>query len=114
MRSVTDSEPEPTADESAAPDAGDGDGEGEGETLEEKRARVMARLAELIRSDPPQLSGGPVSTGGFPTLPSSADEFDQEKAAELFAALGQFFEQRTRPGDTGQGGEGETELEGDV
>lgn len=66
----------------------------EAETPEQKRARVMARLAEIIRADPPDLSGsGPVSAGAFPALPTGADDFDQESAAELFAALGQFFEQ---------------------
>ena len=70
----------------------------EAETPEETRARVMARLAEIIRSDPPDLSGsGPVSAGAFPVLPSGADDFDQESAAELFAALGQFFEKRKPP-----------------
>jgi len=75
------------------------------ETAEEKRARIMARLAEIIRADPPDLSGaGPVAAGGFPELPSTADEFDQEKAAELFAALQGFFERRTsrRPEDASQ------------
>ena len=101
---MTEPEPEPPADatpsdETAAP------GPGDGETPEQKRARVMARLAEIIRSDPPQLSGGPVSAGGLPALPESADEFDQEKAAELFAALGQFFEKRTRPNDAGEDAE---------
>jgi hypothetical protein len=82
-------EPEPDGPEGPAPAA---------ETPEEKRARVMRRLAEMIRADPPDLSGcGPVSPGGFPGLPSSADEFDQEAAAELLAALQGFFEQR-RPG----------------
>ena len=71
------------------------------ETPEEKRARIMARLAEIIKADPPDLkSSGPVSAGGFPALPGSADEFDQEASAELFAALGQFFELRKkRPDD---------------
>lgn len=83
MRDVTDPEPEPS------------------ETPEEKRARVMARLAEMIRADPPDLSAsGPVSAGGFPALPASADDFDQESAAELFAALGQFFELRKKEGDS--------------
>jgi hypothetical protein len=101
---VTDPEPEPAADETAGSEPGDG------ETPEEKRARVMARLAEIIRSDPPQLSGGPVSAGGgFPTLPSGADEFDQEKAAELFAALGQFFEKRARPAEAGEAAERDPE-----
>ena len=64
------------------------------ETPEEKRARVMARLAEIIRADPPDLSGsGPVTAGAFPELPA-ADEFDQESAAELLAALQGFFERR--------------------
>jgi hypothetical protein len=68
------------------------------ESPEEKRARVMARLAEIIRADPPDLSvSGPVSAGAFPVLPTSADEFDQEKAAELFAALGQLFERHREP-----------------
>jgi hypothetical protein len=71
------------------------------ETPEEKRARVMERLAEIIRADPPDLSAsGPVSAGAFPALPDSADEFDQESAAELFAALGQFFELRKKQGGT--------------
>jgi hypothetical protein len=84
---MAESDPEPTADPA--------------ETPEQKRARVMARLAEIIRADPPDLSAsGPVSAGAFPTLPGSADEFDQESAAELFAALGQFFELRKkRPDD---------------
>jgi len=65
------------------------------ETPEEKRARIMRRLSEMIQSDPPDLSGaGPVSAGGFPMLPSDADEFDQESAAKLFAALGEFFQRR--------------------
>ena len=65
------------------------------ETPEEKRARVMRRLAEIIRADPPDLSASePVAAGGFPMLPTGADEFDQESAAELFAALQGFFEQR--------------------
>jgi len=85
-------EPSDPAPPSPAADAG------AAETPEEKRARVMRRLAEIIRADPPDLSGsGPVSAGGFPALPNSADEFDQEAAAELFAALQGFFEQR-RPG----------------
>jgi hypothetical protein len=75
----------------------------EGETPEQKRARVMARLAEIIRADPPDLSGsGPVSAGGFPVLPTGADDFDQESAAELFAALGQFFEKRKPSGRAGE------------
>lgn len=94
MPSVTEPEPEPPTDETAAET-----GPPDGETPEQKRARVMARLAEIIRSDPPQLSvSGPVTAGGFPALPSNAEEFDQEAAAELFAALSQFFEQRKRPG----------------
>ena len=65
------------------------------ETPEEKRARVMARLAEIIRADPPDLSGsGPVTAGAFPELPAGADELDQESAAELLAALQGFFERR--------------------
>lgn len=81
MPCVTEPEPEPAS-----------------ETPEEKRARVMQRLAEIIRADPPDLSAsGPVSAGAFPDLPSSADEFDQESAAELFAALEQFFELRKKP-----------------
>ena len=67
------------------------------ETPEQKRERIMRRLAEMIRADPPDLSGsGPVSAGGFPTLPTEADEFDQESAAELFAALGQFFDRQRK------------------
>jgi hypothetical protein len=87
---VTDPEPEGTS----------------AETPEEKRARIMARLAEMIRADPPDLSeSGPVTSGSFPTLPSTADEFDQEKAAELFAALGQFFEQHRGRNDAEAGTE---------
>ena len=61
----------------------------------------MKRLAEMLRAGPPDLSGsaGPVTAGGFPLLPTSADEFDQESAAALFAALGQFFDQRKEPGE---------------
>ena len=74
------------------------------ETPEEKRARVMRRLAEIIRADPPDLSGagsGPVTAGGFPSLPGDAEGFDQESAAELFAALSQFFEERRKQAGTG-------------
>jgi hypothetical protein len=94
---VTDSEPE--AAEPPPP--------AETETPEQKRARVMQRLAEIIRADPPDLSAsGPVSAGAFPALPGNADEFDQESAAQLFAALGQFFELRKKqPGAE----DGETE-----
>ena len=56
----------------------------------------MRRLAEILRADPPDLSAsaGPVTAGAFPLLPTNADEFDQESAAALFAALGRFFEQQ--------------------
>jgi hypothetical protein len=77
------------------------------ETPEQKRERVMRRLAEIIRADPPDLSGsgGPVSAGGFPTLPSDADEFDQESADALFAALGDFFKRhKERGGEAGAEG----------
>ena len=114
MRGVSDPEPEhPAGPADVAPAAERAEGApaaeraegatsagaGEAETAEEKRARVMRRLAEMIRADPPDLSGssGPASAGGFPALPGSADEFDQEAASELFAALQGFFEQR-RPG----------------
>ena len=92
MPSVSEPEPEqPAADPAEASPAA--------ETPEEKRSRVMRRLAEIIRADPPDLSGSssPASAGAFPALPGSADDFDQEAAAELFAALQGFFEQR-RPG----------------
>lgn len=60
----------------------------------------MRRLAEMLQSDPPDVasSGGPAAAGEFPMLPTSADEFDQEAAAALFAALGQFFEQHKNQG----------------
>ena len=90
---------------------------GGGETPEEKRERlpsgavredVMRRLAEMLRAGPPDLSGsaGPVAAGGFPLLPSSADEFDQESAAALFAALGEFFgnQHKERGDEAGAGG----------
>ena len=90
MPSVSESEPEPPLEPAAEPSPA-----AEPETPEQKRARVMARLAEIIRADPPDLSAsGPVSAGAFPMLPSGADDFDQEAANELFAALGQFFEKR--------------------
>jgi hypothetical protein len=92
---VTDHKPEGTGEAPRKPESP--------ESPEEKRARVMARLAEIIRADPPDLSGsgfGPVSAGAFPVLPTSADEFDQEKAAELFAAMGQFFERHREPPDS--------------
>ena len=81
------------------------------ETPEEKRARVMRRLAEIIRSDPPDLSGGgagsgPVTAGGFPIMPADAEGFDQEAATELFAALSQFFEQHRDERQTEAGAEG--------
>lgn len=84
---VTESEPGPPGE--------DPPGDAAAETPEEKRERVMRRLAEILRADPPDLSGsgGPVTAGGFPLLPTSADEFDQESAAALFAALGDFFNQ---------------------
>lgn len=86
---MTEPEPEIPAETTGAP-----------ETPEEKRVRIMARLAEMIRADPPDLSAsGPVTSGSFPMLPTSADEFDQEKAAELFAALGQFFERSRKKGE---------------
>ena len=87
MRLVTESEPDPPE-----------------ESPEEKRERVMKRLAEILRAGPPDLSGsaGPISAGGLPVLPTSADEFDQESAAALFAALGQFFDQqKERAGEEG-------------
>ncbi|HZI38305.1 MAG TPA: hypothetical protein VFF24_08370 [Acidimicrobiia bacterium] len=86
---MTESEPGPQ--EEAPPE----------ETPEEKRERVMKRLAEMLRAGPPDLSGsaGPISAGGFPLLPTSADEFDQESAAALFAVLGQFFDQQKERGD---------------
>ena len=81
------------------------------ETPEEKRERVMKRLAEILRAGPPDLSGsaGPVAAGGFPILPTSADGFDQESAAALFAALGQFFDQQKERGE--EEGPGELERE---
>ena len=84
----------------------------EAETPEQKRARVMARLAEMIRADPPDFSGsGPVSVGAFPELPTGADDFDQESAAELFAALGQFFDMRKPSGRAGEPDPGPHEPE---
>ena len=81
------------------------------ETPEEKRERVMRRLAEMIRADPPDLSGssGPAAAGAFPFLPSSADAFDQESAAALFAALGEFFNQDKDRGEEEGAGEPERE-----
>jgi hypothetical protein len=76
------------------------------ETPEEKRERVLKRLAEMLRAGPPDLSGssGPVTSGGFPMLPTGADEFDQEAASALFAALGDFFNQhKDRAGEAGSG-----------
>jgi hypothetical protein len=64
----------------------------------------MRRLSEILRADPPDLSGpgDPVAAGGFPMLPTGADEFDQESAAALFAALGDFFVQhKDRGGEAG-------------
>ena len=81
------------------------------ETPEEKRERVMKRLAEILRAGPPDLSGsgGPATAGGFPMLPAGADEFDQESAAALFAALGDFFKRPKEP--AGEEGTGEPERE---
>ena len=77
------------------------------ETPEQKRERVMRRLAEMLRAEPPDLSGagGPVSPGAFPFLPESADEFDQESAEALFAVLGDFFNQHKEQGEE-EGAEG--------
>ena len=87
---MTEPEPEPPAEPKV-------DQAAEPETPEQKRARIMARLGEIIRADPPDLtSSGPVSAGGFPALPGSADEFDQEAADKLFEALSQFFELRKK------------------
>jgi hypothetical protein len=81
------------------------------ETAEERRERVMKRLAEMLRADPPDLSAatGAVSAGGFPMLPANADEFDQESAAALFAALGDFFNQDKEEGEEEGAGEPERE-----
>ena len=81
------------------------------ETPEEKRERVMRRLGELLRADPPDLSGssGPATAGALPFLPSSADEFDQESAAALFAALGEFFNQHKERREEEGAGESERE-----
>ena len=94
MPSVTESEPD-----------------GREETPEEKRERVMKRLAEMLRAGPPDLSGsgGPAAAGGFPMLPTEADEFDQESAAALFAALGDFFSQHKEK--DAEAGAGEPERE---
>jgi hypothetical protein len=83
----------PVTEFEPGPPGEDPPGDAAPETPEEKRERVMRRLAEMIRDDPPDLSGsgGPVTAGGFPPLPTNADEFDQESAAALFAALGEFF-----------------------
>jgi len=119
--SVTEPEPDPVPEsaepepdpvpESAEPSDPSPADAGAAETPEEKRARVMRRLAEIIRADPPDLSGAgaPVSAGGFPVLPSDADEFDQESAAQLFAALGDFFQRQKK--QTGEAGAEEPERE---
>ena len=55
------------------------------------------------RSARPLRFTGPVTAGGgFPLLPTSADEFDQESAAALFAILGEFFDQRKEHGRRGR------------
>jgi hypothetical protein len=96
---VTESEPGPAEE---GPDE---------ETPDEKRERVMKRLAEMLRAGPPDLSGsgGPVAAGGFPMLPTEADEFDQESAAALFAVLGDFFNQHKDKGEEAGAGEPERE-----
>jgi hypothetical protein len=95
----------PVTEFEPGPPGEDPPGDAAPETPEEKREPrgsggvpredIMRRLAEMIRANPPDLSGsgGPVTAGGFPALPESADEFDQESAAALFAALGEFFNQ---------------------
>ena len=93
---MTESEPGPPGERPS--------GDTAAETPEEKRERVMRRLAEIIRADPPDLSSSasPTATGGFPMLPANADEFDQEAAAALFAALGEFFERhKNQDGEEG-------------
>lgn len=72
----------------------------------------MKRLAEMLKAGPPDLSGssGPVAAGGFPLLPSSADEFDQDSAAELLTILGDFFrKQHKESGDEAGAGASERE-----
>lgn len=95
MRFVTESEPGPPVQ--------DPPGDPAVETPEEKRERVMRRLGEILRAGPPDLSGsaGPVAAGAVPLLPTSSDEFDQEAAAALFAALGQFFERQNQAQEAG-------------
>lgn len=77
----------------------------------------MKRLAEMLKAGPPDLSGsagpvsaGPVAAGGVPSLPSSAEEFDQESAAELLAILGDFFrKQHKESGEEAGAGPSERE-----
>jgi hypothetical protein len=101
---VTESEPGPAGE-------ADPPGDTAAETPEEKRERVMRRLAEMLRAGPPDLAGSadPVAAGGFPMLPTSGDDFDQESAAALVAALGQFFERQKNQG--GEEGAEEPERE---
>jgi len=65
----------------------------------------------MLKGHAPDLSGagGPAAAGGFPMLPADADEFDQESAAALFAALGDFFSQHKDTGEEAGAGEPERE-----
>ena len=107
MRSVSESEPGPP-DEAAETPGEKRDPRGSGGV---PREDVMRRLAEMLRADPPDLSGstGPATAGGFPMLPTNADDFDQESAAALFAALGEFFNRHKERGEEEGAGEPERE-----
>lgn len=79
---MTDSDPEP--------DSGI-------ETEAEKRARVMRRLAEILREDPPSMpTGGPVTAGGLEAARAGLDPSD-EATSDLLAALLRSFEGWRRP-----------------
>lgn len=85
------------------------------ETEDEKRARIMRRLAEIVQGPPPDTSGsaGPVAGGGFEQaiaalgLGLSAEDSEQftaaveggrdpEEAAALFQAMLAGFQQWQR------------------
>jgi hypothetical protein len=66
--------------------------EGESESEDEKRERVMRRLAEILRQPPPSMGAGkrPVAAGSFEAAIGSLGlGLSEEDTEEVAAALGQ-------------------------
>jgi len=74
------------------------------ETEAEKRARIMRRLGEILREDPPSIPpGGPVAAGGLEAalagLDPGRDGLDpfNEATADLLTILLGGFDKRRKP-----------------